>query len=237
MMTGERNGTVYGYNYSNDNFYYVASWMQASSYFHDAGVDNMLWEGNDGNGFSADNIHGTANFGTAFRNRWNGWEPGKDLQTSPIIIQSSNRYMNIVGNVLGEPGITRFTRATRRRAAIRTSRSSRSAGRATATRFAAQRPQGRLDDASLGNHDVVSGTRFNASEAPSGLPIYASAAPSSNTLPASMYKSARPTWFGSVAWPAIGPDRPGATCQACRDMLTRSRRGSATSARPRPTAS
>ena len=26
------------------------------------------------------------------------------MQTSAIIVQSSNRYMNLVGNVLGEPG-------------------------------------------------------------------------------------------------------------------------------------
>jgi hypothetical protein len=210
MMTGNATGTVYGYNYSTDNFYYVASWMQASAYFHDAGVDNVLWEGNDGNGFNADNIHGTSNFGTMFRNRWNGWEPGKDLQTSPIIIQSSNRFMNIVGNVLGEPGFHTVYESNAP-SGSNPNKSIFTLGWSSNgyTGSLANDPKVASTMLRWGNYDVVSGTRFNASEAPAGLPVYASAAPSSTTLPASMYKSARPTWFGSVAWPAIGPDVTG----------------------------
>src|SRR5262249_12403424 len=104
MMTGNASGTVYGYNYSTDDFYYVSAWMQAGSYFHDSGIGMILWEGNIGAGFTADDVHGTSNFGTAFRNYWNGWEPGKTMQTVPIHLYTFNRYMNIVGNVLGQVG-------------------------------------------------------------------------------------------------------------------------------------
>src|SRR5581483_4510565 len=31
----------------------------------------------------------------------------------------------------------------------------------------------------------------------------------SHTLPASLYKTAKPSWFGNAAWPAIGPDVSG----------------------------
>ncbi len=210
MMTGNATGTVYGYNYSIDHYYYVASWMQASSYFHDAGVDNVLWEGNDGNGFNADNIHGTSNFGTAFRNRWNGWEPGKDLQTSPLIIQSSNRYMNIVGNVLGEPGYHSIYESN----APSGSNPNKSI---FALGWSSNGYTGNLaNDLKVvstmlrwGNYDVVTGPRFNANEIPSSLSVYASTVPSSNTLPASQYKSGKPSWFGSAQWPPIGPDVTG----------------------------
>src|SRR5207247_8346688 len=61
-----------------------------------------------------------------------------------------------------------------------------------------------------GNYDTVTGTaRFVSSEVPSGLSAYANPVPSSTTLPASFYLSAKPAFFGSVPWPAIGPDVTG----------------------------
>jgi hypothetical protein len=33
--------------------------------------------------------------------------------------------------------------------------------------------------------------------------------PASQTLPSSFYLPSKPSWFGSVAWPAIGPDVTG----------------------------
>jgi hypothetical protein len=36
----------------------------------------------------------------------------------------------------------------------------------------------------------------------------------SNALPASFYKSSKPSWFGSVPWPAIGPDVTGGNVDA-----------------------
>src|SRR5436309_4957058 len=75
MTGGSTTGSVYSYNYSIDDYYNVAAWMQASAYFHDGGISFVLFEGNDGIGFNADAIHGTANFGTVFRNVLPGWEP------------------------------------------------------------------------------------------------------------------------------------------------------------------
>ena len=64
----------------------------------------MLHEGNAGTGFTGDDVHGSHNFVTAFRNYWIGWEPGKTAQTNPIKLYAFNRYMNFVGNVLGRTG-------------------------------------------------------------------------------------------------------------------------------------
>jgi hypothetical protein len=38
---------------------------------------------------------------------------------------------------------------------------------------------------------------------------YSNAVPASTTLPASFYLAAKPSWWGSVPWPAIGPDVTG----------------------------
>jgi hypothetical protein len=56
-----------------------------------------------------------------------------------------------------------------------------------------------------GNYDVATGTsRFVAGEIPVG-----NAVPSDQTMPASLYLSARPSWWGTMPWPAIGPDVAG----------------------------
>jgi hypothetical protein len=61
-----------------------------------------------------------------------------------------------------------------------------------------------------GNYDTVNdASRFLSGEVPSGLAKYANAVPSSQTLPNSFYLSAKPSWFGSIAWPPIGPDVTG----------------------------
>jgi hypothetical protein len=72
-----------------------------------------------------------------------------------------------------------------------------------------------------GNYDVVtaavrwcgnssdpgwSTTCGSTSEVPTALASYAQAVPSSTTLPVSFYLSSKPSWFGPIAWPPIGPD-------------------------------
>jgi hypothetical protein len=44
----------------------------------------------------------------------------------------------------------------------------------------------------------------------SGSPsLYVNPVPGSQTLPASFYLNSKPSWFGSVPWPPIGPDVTG----------------------------
>src|SRR5439155_577924 len=47
------------------------------------------------------------------------------------------------------------------------------------------------------------------SEVPSVLSQFANPVPPNNILPASLYLSAKPSWFGSGTWPPIGPDVTG----------------------------
>ena len=105
MQPGQQgSGMVYGHNFSLDDYYTNAQWMQASAYAHTAGINYILFEGNDGTGFTADAIHGTSHFITGFRNHWPGWEPGKNSQTVPVLNYAYNRYFNFIGNVLGRGG-------------------------------------------------------------------------------------------------------------------------------------
>jgi len=52
-------------------------------------------------------------------------------------------------------------------------------------------------------------TCSSTSEVPASIASYANSVPSSTTLPASFYLSGTPAWFGSVAFPPIGPDVTG----------------------------
>src|SRR3989442_10415228 len=61
-----------------------------------------------------------------------------------------------------------------------------------------------------GNYDTVSArSRFDAAEVPSGLTNFSSAVPASQVLPPSFYLSGKPSWWGTMPWPAIGPDVAG----------------------------
>jgi hypothetical protein len=65
-----------------------------------------------------------------------------------------------------------------------------------------------------GNFDVATDSvRWNTSEVPSGLSLFANPVPSNQTLPASFFLSGKPDWWttpwGTPPWPAIGPDVTG----------------------------
>jgi hypothetical protein len=117
--TGPCAGNVIDYNFDVDNAYGTGSGYIVPPFFLHSGGDVMnLWEGNIGPGFSTDNIHGTHHFETVFRNTLPGWSsncPGMSkgciVQTIPITLTAGSRYMNIVGNVLGQAA-TPLTGAT-----------------------------------------------------------------------------------------------------------------------------
>ena len=220
--TGESvTGSVYGYNYGVDDYYVSSgntSWMQGSLYHHSAGISFHLFEGNDGPGFTADQIHGTSNFATIFRNYLVGWESAKTQQTIAVHIYSFNRYFNVIGNVLGRPGshtnYEGFPASTGVGGPDANSNTSVYmlgwSGNQAKYPTMPNDPLVRLTLMRWGNYDIVTGTsRFVATEVPSGLGLYANPLPAGTVLPASFYLSARPSWWGSGAWPAIGPDVTG----------------------------
>jgi len=103
-------GSVMAYNFLVDDYYVTPTdilWQQSSSYDHNVGDQFLLYEGNEGVGAIGEDLHGTADFTTYFRNYWHGRDPnggsngGKTEDTNRIQIQAYSRFYNIVGNVLG----------------------------------------------------------------------------------------------------------------------------------------
>jgi hypothetical protein len=208
-------GGVVAYNYSFDDFYNLRDpdWAQASQYIHGT-CAYMLFEGNSGFGMIQDNVHGQSYFVTAFRNRWDGWESGKALQTVPVHIYASNRYANIVGNVLGTTGYhTNYESYPGAAGSCDKSIYAMGFGGNCGNGNMANKPDVRTSAMRWGNFDVVTNSvRFVAGEVPSADAGFPNAVPGSQTLPASLYLASRPSWFpSSIAYPPIGPDVSGGT--------------------------
>jgi len=236
--TGPCEGNVIAYNFNIDNVWTQSQgWMQAGFYQHAAGDDFNLWEGNIGPGYNSDDVHGTHHFETVFRNYLIGNQAAgcgsADLntctaQTVPVQIYAGSRYMNIIGNVLGQAGwhnsyqcVGSASNCTNGRTSIYTMGFTGNSGAvdSSITGFCLQPactthgdydPQVAAYLMRWGNYDTVNNAvRFVNSEVPSGVSTYGNPVPRSQTIPTSFYLSQKPAWWGSVSWPPIGPDVTG----------------------------
>lgn len=229
--SGACEGNVVAYNFNIDNIYSAPGWFQAGFYQHAAGDSLNLWEGNIGPGYIADDVHGTHHFETVFRNRLQGWQANCDgtsctAQTIPVHLYVGSRYFNIIGNVLGQTGFhANYTCSAQSTASCSAGTDSiyvlgysgNSGGifnnvlgyctSPACTSFSFYDPQVAPYLMRWGNYDTINGAnQFNASEVPSGIAAYANPVPSSQSLPASLYLTAKPSWWQNEPWPAIGPD-------------------------------
>lgn len=229
---GGAEGNVIAYNFAIADSYTTPAWMQPPFYQHASGDSFFLWEGNIGAGYIADNVHGTHHFDTLFRNRLRGWESICDgspcsSQTDAIQIYASSRFFNIVGNVNGQtsyhtnyacsanPGsptcasgnISIYTLGfTGNGGAQNTS----IVGFNSDCGGTGGNDSDKCTTTGLmrwGNYDTVNAAnQFVNAEVPSGLAQFSNAVPSTHTLPASFYLSAKPAFWQGEPWPPIGPD-------------------------------
>lgn len=236
-------GNVYGYNFDIDDDNHVEpDFPLGSLYSHAPGVMYLLSEGNVGQKFFMEDFHGNGAFPTTYRSYWRGWEPGRTTQTTPVTIQTGYTNANVVGNVLGQSGYaTHYTwafltdsdtdGANCSISIIATGFNGLCNDRGATSNCAINNGDGNTCEYSdlrinlptashpgttmyWGNYDTVNAAnRFNGSEVPSTLPIYANPVPSSNTLSTSFY-GANYTAFSQTPWgtpvdPPIGPDVTG----------------------------
>ena len=210
MMTGNSSGVVLAYNFMTDMYYTVSNWMMAGSQgSHDAGTGMNLFESNVGNAFLMDNYHGTGNLATVFRNRLTGTEGTKTSNTIPVNLFGYNRYVNILGNVLGTAGYHQTYEYSQASTSGSTDRSIYVLGYSgVGSGSTAGLPYDGMVRSSMvrwGNYDVVSsGAQWKGAEVPAGVAV-----PASNALPPSLFMASRPGWWGAMPWPAIGPDVTG----------------------------
>ncbi len=220
-------------NYFGTDTIYGSAWMQNDSDHHSVGDYYLLWEGNTGSGFAMDGIHGGSFMVTAFRNRYSGRDPvgvPSPIKTQSTVAQNIyalSRYVNSVGNVLGTGGYHTYYQTA--------AASSSDSGHATAANLsvfnlgfsgASGSVNGSFPDDLLvastlmrwGNYDTVTNdvrwctangspiAACGGSERAESAPVYPGLSNPSQTLPASFYLLTQPSWWGTMPWPAIGPD-------------------------------
>jgi hypothetical protein len=224
IWNGTCDGAVVGYNYDINNYYTQSSGYNQNFYGeHGAGINTNLVEGNVANQADADNIHGTANLDTFFRNVFSGplpacWASGSTYAAStyeacnggldPVEVWSYHRFYNVIGNILGTSGVnTAYNPGTENNDAVY---------QIGVGDTLPNDPNSQATVMLWGNCDSATGfgsCRFVSGEVPSALTgvqaVYSNPVPSSNVLPPSFYLSAKPAWWGSMPWPAIGPDVTG----------------------------
>jgi hypothetical protein len=206
-------GSVYAYNYAINDTYADSMgihWMQDEFIQHNAGVEFQLYEGNVGPGFGGDVFHGNQLMNTLFRNYFLGTDPGRADDTTVVSLESYIRYMNIVGNVLGTPGTTTTYQVTAGPGADGTV-FNLGGGNTEGSVTVGADPMVVSTMLRWGNYDTANAAvRFEAGEVPSAVTPYGNAVPTSETLPASFFLGAKPSWWPSTkAWPPIGPDVTG----------------------------
>jgi len=194
MAAGGASGNVFGYNYMTDSRFDDSWWLtQSPSLSHAPHPSMNLWEGNIGIQAAADFIHGSSSHNTVFRSRFSGWQDATITSNNNAIeLQYKNTYMNVVGCVLGTADQSNTYEAAYP--------ASGDSSLKTIWRLGYGGPSWAGDPnvkATLlrhGNFDYVTNSVVWDSNIPD------------HTLPASLYLTSKPAWWGNLRWPAIGPD-------------------------------
>lgn len=238
-------GCVAAYNFAvNQYFSPSLPYLFPMIQFHSAGENMILSEGNIGAQALLDDIHGTHDLDTFFRNFYNGYEPDNGTQTSkntsPFGLSAFSRYMNLVGNVSGTVGY----HTTYQCVPSSSSSTSCSPGQSHdiydlgwCSNTLGQ-SQGCSNDTRTaptlfrwGNYDTVKGTtQWNSSEVPTADPYFPNAVPATQSLPSSFYNGLTnhfpscgtglsywksPSTGACPPYPPIGPDVSGGTLLVC----------------------
>jgi len=210
-----------------------------------AGDYDNLSEGNVANQFSCDDIHGTCDMETLFRNFFMGWDsiPSAPVTTYTNAVENwaYARYTNIAANVLGTPGYHAGYSAQKTNNYVYWVGGGGSNGNGTI-------PNDSLTKSTSifwGNYDSYtaairwcgnssdtgwSSTCSSTSEIPTGASTYPSLVPTEGdtgagqaALPTSLVYTSRPSWWAaSIPFPAIGPDVSSGNVLQCGGTLNTS---------------
>ncbi len=196
VMEGGGSGNVIAYNFSKDPYDSDSpTWLSGDMITHGAHPYMNLFEGNYAANFENDNTWGSSSHNTYFRNHANRSRSiTTTLAQRAIDVQANNHYMNYVGNVLGPatgggtegPGTNCGTQPIDWRA------------QGCNTPSGTENPPTDSTVAPTilrhGNYSYASGnTQWDP-----GVSNY--------NLPASYYLLSKPSFFGDLPWPGIGPD-------------------------------
>ncbi|HMD67751.1 MAG TPA: hypothetical protein VKF42_02665 [Chitinivibrionales bacterium] len=201
-------GNVFGYNYMHGvhRTAGMTTWFWPDTWTHGSHSAFNLWEGNDETALEWDYYWGSNSHDIAFRNRFHGKDETvnydvANLQTCAAVLDfPNNNYMTAMGNVLGTGGFaTKYEEtgyAATSRAIWATPRSA----------FGTTSDKGFTTMLRHMNYDYFTISIKHCGDANEPG---CQGGDGSTALPASLYRSIKPAWFGAAAWPPIGPDVAG----------------------------
>lgn len=206
MWGASGNVVAYNYAYKVHRTQSIDSWFWPNTWTHGAHTSYNLWEGNEMAGLNWDGYWASHSHNTAFRNRFVGKDVTADLvgghlEVAAIITEKDNNYNNIIGNVLGLTGWSnkyeeRETYYWASNTIYATGGKSPGGGDTKAYTSMLRHM----------NYDYVTNAVKKCND--SGEPGCQGGS-SDTLLPASLYLSSKPSWWGNQLWPPIGPDVPG----------------------------
>lgn len=190
---------VVAHNFATNGVYYDSTWMAADYSIHAVHPSWNLFEGNIGDLFEADFIHGSGSHNTLLRNYFRGRRPGKTDHNICVCIDSFQRYYNLVGNILGNELWNNTTDYYERSGGVFSPGADKTIYRLgyKGVNFSSQGydPVVLTSLMRHGNWDSRNET------------IVWDDTIIDHAIPSSYYLAAKPGWWGTnYAWPAIGSD-------------------------------
>ena len=192
-------GNVIGYNYIDNSFGSAQNHLSADlNLNHGAHPFMNLVEGNIFDHLVSDIIHGSSSHNTVFRNYSRGSREGKTGALRAVSIAAWNRYVNIVGNVLGTPGLSTIYEHEGEPSPYSNSPLIYRLGYwECCTGTSSKKDDSQVKSTLLrhGNFDYATkGVIWDKTI-------------SDRKLPKSYYLNSKPSFFGKLSWPPIGPDQ------------------------------
>jgi hypothetical protein len=187
-------GNVIAYNYAArffDENYPNTNWLMESIHTHGGHPYMNLFEGNICPNLVFDNALGSSRHNTAFRNHAERYGQGEAgpiaVNLNAVEVQMNNLYENVIGNVLCRPGDT---------GSYEVNSSAPGVYKLGCNQSNCSAPDPRVKDTLLrhGNYDYITGT------------THWDPAVEDRSLPNSYYLTSKPSFFGALPWPMIGPD-------------------------------
>jgi hypothetical protein len=241
---GPTSGNVFAYNACFD----TSSSQNAGSLnpCYTEHVVNMhnLYEGNLGPEHNNDDVHGTQNFITRFRNHLTGFQSTPSSPTGgsqPIYDFAFSRYQNDIGNVLGTPGVQATYRWNFSGSGPWIYALGKGFGAGGGGPAIPNDPLSNSTQTAWGNYDIITGavrwcgnssntgwvaTCGSSSEIPTGASTYPNALPTlgdtvagQGALPTSFAFYTKPAYFGTTPWPPMGPDVSSGNVGICSGTL------------------
>ncbi|MCM0082098.1 glycoside hydrolase family 55 protein [Geomonas sp. Red32] len=191
-LDGPTSANVFAYNYITQLYYTNTNWNLGVFEFHGAHPSMNLFEGNYGDGrILADDVWGSSSHNTFFRNRQT-LTPNKTGAGWDMDLQKNAQYYNAIGNVMGS-GVESLYEANNMTLS----------GQLAIFRLGYT---GDGDGDASGNDSQVAATLLLHGNWDSVNKTVMYNGSNDTVLPPSLYLTGKPAWWGTMQWPAIGPD-------------------------------